>query len=32
MKTIVFLLHNHFEQAEYEDVNNQLKDMVIRQC
>ncbi len=26
MKTIAFLLHNHFEQAEYEDVNNQLKD------
>ena len=28
MKTIAFLLHNHFEQAEYEDVNNQLKDKV----
>ncbi|MGP4712743.1 MULTISPECIES: type 1 glutamine amidotransferase domain-containing protein [unclassified Psychrobacter] len=26
MKTIAFLLHNNFEQAEYEDVNNQLKD------
>ncbi|WP_350561826.1 type 1 glutamine amidotransferase domain-containing protein [Psychrobacter sp. CAL346-MNA-CIBAN-0220] len=26
MKTITFLLHNNFEQAEYEDVNNQLKD------
>lgn len=26
MKTIAFLLHNHFEQAEYEDVNNQLKN------
>ncbi|MGP5534233.1 DJ-1/PfpI family protein, partial [Psychrobacter celer] len=26
MKTIAFLLHNHFEQAEYEDVDNQLKD------
>ena len=26
MKTIAFLLHNKFEQAEYEDVNNQLKD------
>ena len=26
MKTIAFLLHNHFEQAEYEDVNNKLKD------
>lgn len=26
MKTIAFLLYNHFEQAEYEDVNNQLKD------
>ena len=26
MKTIAFLLHNHFEQAEYEEVNNQLKD------
>ena len=26
MKTIAFLLHNHFEQAEYEAVNNQLKD------
>ena len=25
MKTIAFLLHNHFEQAEYEEVNNQLK-------
>lgn len=25
MKTIAFLLHNNFEQAEYEDVNNQLK-------
>ncbi|WP_201528724.1 type 1 glutamine amidotransferase domain-containing protein [Psychrobacter frigidicola] len=26
MKTIGFLLHNNFEQAEYEDVNNQLKN------
>lgn len=26
MKTIAFLLHNNFEQAEYEDVNNQLKN------
>ena len=26
MKTIAFLLHNNFEQAEYEKVNNQLKD------
>lgn len=26
MKTIAFLLHNNFEQAEYEDVNNRLKD------
>jgi len=26
MRTIAFLLHNNFEQAEYEDVNNQLKD------
>jgi len=26
MQTIAFLLHNNFEQAEYEDVNNQLKD------
>ena len=26
MKTIAFLLHNNFEQAEYEDVNNQLKE------
>lgn len=26
MKTIAFLLHNYFEQAEYEDVNNQLKE------
>ncbi|WP_201554137.1 type 1 glutamine amidotransferase domain-containing protein [Psychrobacter sp. 72-O-c] len=26
MKTIAFLLHNNFEQVEYEDVNNQLKD------
>ena len=26
MKTIAFLLHNNFEQAEYEDVNDQLKD------
>ena len=25
MKTIAFLLHNNFEQAEYEDVNDQLK-------
>ena len=25
MKTIAFLRHNHFEQAEYEEVNNQLK-------
>ncbi|MEN6669625.1 type 1 glutamine amidotransferase domain-containing protein [Psychrobacter sp. B38] len=26
MKTIAFLLHNNFEQAEYEKVDNQLKD------
>ena len=26
MKTVAFLLHNNFEQAEYEEVNNQLKD------
>ena len=26
MKTIAFLLHNNFEQAEYEEVNKQLKD------
>lgn len=26
MKTIAFLVHNNFEQAEYEEVNNQLKD------
>ena len=26
MKTIAFLLHNNFEQAEYEEVNDQLKD------
>lgn len=26
MKTIAFLLHNNFEQAEYQEVNNQLKD------
>ena len=26
MKTIAFLLHNNFEQAEYEDVNHQLKE------
>ena len=26
MKTIAFLLHNNFEQAEYEEVNSQLKD------
>lgn len=26
MKTIAFLLHNNFEQAEYENVNNQLKE------
>ncbi len=26
MKTIAFLLHNNFEQAEYEEVNNKLKD------
>ena len=26
MKTIAFLLHNNFEQAEYEAVNNQLKE------
>ncbi len=26
MKTIAFLLHNNFEQAEYEDVNDQLKN------
>ena len=25
MKTIAFLLHNNFEQTEYEEVNNQLK-------
>ena len=25
MKTIAFLLHNNFEQAEYEEINNQLK-------
>jgi len=25
MKTIAFLLHNNFEQAEYEEVNNKLK-------
>ena len=25
MKTIAFLLHNNFEQAEYEEVNSQLK-------
>ncbi len=25
MKTVAFLLHNNFEQAEYETVNNQLK-------
>ena len=25
MKTIAFLLHSNFEQAEYEEVNNQLK-------
>ncbi|KAA0913470.1 type 1 glutamine amidotransferase domain-containing protein [Psychrobacter sp. ANT_WB68] len=25
MKTIAFLVHNNFEQAEYEEVNNQLK-------
>lgn len=25
MKKIAFLLHNNFEQAEYEEVNNQLK-------
>ena len=25
MKTVAFLLHNNFEQAEYEAVNNQLK-------
>lgn len=25
MTTIAFLLHNNFEQVEYEDVNNQLK-------
>ena len=26
MKTIAFLLHTNFEQVEYEDVNNKLKD------
>ena len=26
MKTIAFLLHNNFEQAEYEEVNKQLKE------
>lgn len=26
MKIIAFLLHNNFEQAEYEEVNNQLKE------
>ncbi|MDX2373381.1 type 1 glutamine amidotransferase [Psychrobacter sp. PP-21] len=26
MKTIAFLLHNNFEQAEYEEVNNKLKE------
>ena len=26
MKTIAFLLHNNFEQAEYEEVNDKLKD------
>ena len=26
MKTVAFLLHNYFEQAEYEAVNNQLQD------
>ena len=26
MKTIAFLLHNNFEQAEYEEVDNQLKE------
>ena len=26
MKTIAFLLHNNFEQAEYEEVNEQLKE------
>ncbi len=26
MKTIAFLLHNNFEQAEYEDVNNKLEE------
>lgn len=26
MKTIAFLLHNNFEQVEYEKVNNQLKE------
>ena len=26
MKTVAFLLHNNFEQAEYEEVNKQLKD------
>ena len=26
MKTIAFLLHTNFEQVEYEDVNNQLKN------
>lgn len=26
MKTIAFLLHNYFEQVEYEEVNNLLKD------
>lgn len=26
MKTIAFLLHNYFEQAEYEEVSNKLKE------
>ena len=26
MKTVAFLLHNYFEQAEYEAVNDQLQD------
>ncbi|MGO3632986.1 MAG: type 1 glutamine amidotransferase domain-containing protein [Moraxellaceae bacterium] len=26
MKTVAFLLHNYFEQAEYETVNNQLQE------
>lgn len=26
MKTVAFLLHDNFEQAEYEEVNNQLKE------